>query len=129
LVFSLRPALPGALGVIEVDLRTSLDGEADVLGHLLAVVPGDGAPKLSWKGQDPLGHGIVHRLRAMTVRELEKDDVAAVALDEGPKGRHLLAEDQVVLSLAATARSFTSAGHSEIITMLRSWSWPTLPLV
>ena len=28
-----------------------------------------------------------------------------------------------------TARSSTSAGRSEIITMFFSWPWPTLPLV
>ena len=87
------PALPWTLGIAEVDLHTRLDGEADVLGHFLSLIPGDGASQLGREGQDALGHGLAHRLGTVAIGELEQHDVAAVALDEGPDRGHLLAED------------------------------------
>jgi hypothetical protein len=39
-------ALPGAARVAEIDLHARVDGELGVLGHLLAVIPGEGAAQL-----------------------------------------------------------------------------------
>ncbi len=50
-MFSLLPRCHGLLRVTEVDLHTGVDGELDVLGHLLALVPGDRPAKLGRQGQ------------------------------------------------------------------------------
>ena len=96
-MFSLLPRCHGLLGSQKVDLHTGLDGAADVLGHLLALISGYGTAELGRQGQDALGHHLAHFLGAVTVGELEQDDVAAVAFDEGADRGHLLAEDQVAL--------------------------------
>ena len=36
-------ALPGGMGVAEVDRDAGGDGEVGVVGHFLALIPGDGA--------------------------------------------------------------------------------------
>ena len=68
-VFSLDPRCQGLLRS-QVDPHTGLDGERHVLGHLLALVPGDGTPELSRQCQDPLGHSFADWLGPMSVGEL-----------------------------------------------------------
>src|SRR4051794_38014424 len=41
-----RAALPGAVRVAEVDLKTSLDPQAGVLAHLCPLIPGQRLPQL-----------------------------------------------------------------------------------
>ena len=94
-MFSLLPRCHGLLGSQKVDLHTGLDGAADVLGHLLALISGYGTAELGRQGQDALGHHLAHLFGTVTVRKLEQDDVAAVAFDEGADGGQLLAEDEV----------------------------------
>jgi hypothetical protein len=50
-------AMPGTVGIAEIDLDTSVDRESDVLAHLLAAVPGEAPAKLLGQAQDPLGTG------------------------------------------------------------------------
>ena len=55
-MFSLLPRLPWALRITEVDLDTGVDGELDVFGHFLALIPGDRSLQLGRQGQDAFGH-------------------------------------------------------------------------
>ena len=55
--------LPRAVGVAEVDLDAGVDGEACVLGHLLAAIPGEGTPQLRGKLQDLGGESGAHVFR------------------------------------------------------------------
>jgi hypothetical protein len=73
---------------------------------------------LSRQGQDALRHGLADHLGAVAVGELEENEVAAVALDEGPDGLNLLAEDQVALPMT---RDGTVCENTP-------WSSPLLPL-
>src|SRR5215210_1204094 len=41
-----RAALPGAVGIAEVDLETSVDPQAGVLAHLCPLIPGQRLPQL-----------------------------------------------------------------------------------
>src|SRR5215207_8302138 len=51
-------ALPGRVRVAEVDRDPGVDLELDVLGHLRALVPGQGLAQLGWQGTE-LGHDCV----------------------------------------------------------------------
>ena len=90
-----RSALPRSLGIADVDLHTGVDRELDVLGHLLALVPGDRTANLDWERADALGHRIAHGLGAMAVRQLHEHQITTLAFDEGADGGQLLAEDEV----------------------------------
>jgi hypothetical protein len=48
-------ALPGAARVAEIDLDTGVDGELQMLGHLLAVIPGQRAAQLLGQLEDSSG--------------------------------------------------------------------------
>src|SRR5262249_28067225 len=59
------PALPGALGIAEVDVQTGCDLEVGVPGHLHAAVPGERTTELGGKTRDRRDDGIAHGLRAV----------------------------------------------------------------
>jgi hypothetical protein len=44
---------PGTARIAEVDRDTGVDGEPDVLGHLVAAVPGERPTELLGEGEDP----------------------------------------------------------------------------
>ncbi len=71
-----RTALPGTVGVTEVDLDTGVDGEIDVAVHLLALVPGDGPEQLLGQFVDGSAHSGIHLSREATVREVKEHHVA-----------------------------------------------------
>src|SRR3954469_2984570 len=47
-----RAALPGAVGIAEVDLETSVDPQAGVLAHLCPLIPGQRLSELLRQGRD-----------------------------------------------------------------------------
>ena len=90
-----------AVRVAEVDLHAGVDGEPDVLSHLLATVPGERPAELlgeretrsasasrTCSGVRPRGQG-------------DEQDVAGLTLDEGADRRAVgLADDEVALPVA-----------------------------
>lgn len=57
-------ALPGAVGVAEVDFAVCGDAELGVLGHLGALVPGEGLEQVGWEVLGHLDQGVTdsHRV-------------------------------------------------------------------
>src|SRR3954447_26874424 len=60
-----RAALPGAVGIAEVDLKTSVDPQAGVLAHLRSLIPGQRLPQLLGPGGDRARDGVAHDLGPM----------------------------------------------------------------
>src|SRR3954447_7700776 len=61
----IRAALPGAVGIAEVDLKTGVDPQASVLAHLRPLIPGQRLPQLLGQGGDRARDGVAHRLSPM----------------------------------------------------------------
>src|SRR3954470_20554552 len=59
-------ALPGAVGIAEVDLDACVDLQARVLGHLGSWVPGQRPSQLLRQGDDRARKGVANRLGAMS---------------------------------------------------------------
>jgi hypothetical protein len=112
-------ALPGTLGIAEVDLHAGFDGELDVFGHLFALVPGDRSAQLRGQRQDPFGHRGADCGCAVTVGEFEQDHVALCRSTSVPIEVIFFRKIRSPSQWPGTARSATSAGRSEIITMSR----------
>ena len=93
-------ALPGAAWVAEIDLDTGVDGELQVFGHLLAVIPGEGAAQLLRQSEDGGGQCRPHALGGEPVREWEQEHIAAVALHQGSHCARPPAEHQVAFPVA-----------------------------
>src|SRR5450759_4404579 len=92
--------LPRAVRVAEVDGDAGLDREGEVLGHLLATVPGERATELPGQGRDPLGEGIPDRGGGTTGGQGRKEEIAGPALDEGGDRRAAAGSDEeIALSL------------------------------
>ncbi len=76
LVFSFVPALPRTAGVAEEDVQPRVDTQLSVLGHLRALVPGQGPTKLIRERSDrrcdriPYGFGAMPR-KSQTVLDPE----------------------------------------------------------
>src|SRR6516225_5742948 len=74
-------ALPRAVWIAEIDLHVGSDGEALVVGHLLAAIPGQGAAQLlrqfAHMFRERADHGC-----GVPARDLEKHHKAGMALDE-----------------------------------------------
>src|SRR3954452_5816496 len=61
----IRAALPGAVGIADVDLATSVDPQAGVLAHLCPLIPSQRLPQLLGQGGDRARDGVAHRLGPM----------------------------------------------------------------
>src|SRR4051794_41009977 len=60
-----RAALPGAVGIAEVDLHASIDPQLRVLAQLRSLIPGQRASQLFGQGGDRARDGVAHRLSPM----------------------------------------------------------------
>src|SRR5215204_6248128 len=60
-----RAALPGAMRIAEVDLKTGVDPQAGVLAHLGPLIPGQRLPQLLGQRGDRARDGVAHRLGPM----------------------------------------------------------------
>src|SRR5215204_2259017 len=104
-------ALPGALRVAEVDGQPGVDAQLRVLGHLGALVPGQRATKLFWKGRDrgrdrvadglgpvPGQRGTVMdpgMAMALHAGQVQQHREAGAALDQRPDRRAAQPEDEI----------------------------------
>ena len=96
-------ALPGAVGVTEVDVEVGIDSQLGVLGHLRALVPGQRAAQLLGQRGDRRGDGVAHGLGAVPGQgraildsghlavaghggQVQQHREAGAALDEGADG-------------------------------------------
>ena len=115
-------ALPGGVGVGEVDLDTGGDGEAGVAGHLLAAVPGQGLHRPPGPGQRG-GQARQRSLRGGLVGQVERGEVAAGAFDHGADrgGGAGRADDQVAFVVARDQPALDLAGRSPIGTAPTIW--------
>jgi hypothetical protein len=96
-----RAALPWRVGVAEVDRDSGGGGQGQVAGHLASLVPGDAACELRGEGGDGVSHGLLDGERAVIVRQVEEEQVAGHALDEGPDGACVVpADDEVPFPVA-----------------------------
>src|SRR5664280_479756 len=94
-------ALPGRVWVAEVDGDVGGDGEGRVVGHLGALVPGDGAPELFRQGLDGRAHRHVDGLSGTVAVEVEEEQEPACPLHERPHGGvTAFAQDDVALPVA-----------------------------
>src|SRR3954452_12270868 len=113
----IRAALPGAVGIAEVDLETSVDAQEGVLAHLGPLSPGHRLPQWLGQGGDRAGDGVAHRLGAMPGerrpvlgahaaamarhgRQVKQDREPRRALHQGADGGTAQAEDEVLLPVA-----------------------------
>src|SRR5258708_21240245 len=81
------PALPGTVRIAEVHNHVRVRAEANVVGHLFALIPGERPPQLG--GQ--LGHlarqGRAHILGGASVRQVKKHDIPAGPLPQSAECR------------------------------------------
>ena len=76
-------ALPRLVWIAEVDLDAGGDRELRVVGHLLALVPGDAAAQLRRQRADRLPHRLFHAGGVAPVRQVQQHHVAGGPLDQG----------------------------------------------
>src|SRR5689334_1418348 len=99
-------ALPGRMGVGEVDRDAGGDGELGVVGHFFALVPGQGAAQRLGEGGDVRGERGGDGLGGVAVGQGDDQAVAGGALGEGDhRGLVRGADDQV---------AFPVAGHGPV---------------
>src|SRR5437879_9843078 len=91
--------LPGALWVTKVDLDAGIDGEANVLFHLPALVPSQRATQILGQGQDLLGQADAGALGVDAGGQLEEHYKASAPLDQGADGSGRGAEQKVALPM------------------------------
>ena len=96
-MFSLRPSLPRASGIAEVDLDAGLDAEPPVLCHLLALVPGQRAAKLGGQRRDARLERLADRLGVGSLGQRDELAIAGLALDQGRDRRVAGSHQQVAL--------------------------------
>ena len=96
LVFSLHPRCHGP-GVTEVDLDTGLLGEPDVLGHLVALVPGQGPGQRRREGGDLRRQRVGDQIRLVAAGQRDQHHEPGRAFHQRGDRGHAFAEDQVAL--------------------------------
>ena len=104
-------ALPGRVGIAEVGLAARSEGEAGVLGHLDALVPGEGRHQ---GGRESVGHldQCVGHGGGVTAGDPLDHGVAGGAFVEGHQGRGVaLADDEV---------SFPVSGNCPVLDLGRA---------
>ena len=108
-------AATATLGVAEVDLDTGVLGEPDVLGHLVALVPGQGPGQRRGQGGDLRGQRVGDQVGFVAVgsatsitNRVERSTSVATGLIRLPKTRS-------PSQCPGTARSAASAGRSEML--------------
>jgi len=74
-VFSLDPALPGAVRVAEIHRDVGVDGEPSVLGHLLTLIPGQRPAQMRRESQHRPGQGIPNRFGGVIGRQVQQHHV------------------------------------------------------
>jgi hypothetical protein len=75
-------------------------GEPDVVGHLLALVPGQRATKLGRQLGDLARQRRAHVLGGAAVRQVQQDDIAARPLHQRPDRRaSALADQEIALPM------------------------------
>src|SRR5215211_7505177 len=94
-----------------------------MLGHLAAMVPGEGAAQLLRKPSDGRGQGRAHALSGEPVREWEQQPIAAVTLDQGSHRAGSLAEHQRITGSEGEARA-TSRRSAPATTAGPAWPPP-----
>ena len=107
-----RPSLPGRVWITEVDLDAGGDRELSVARHLLALVPGDGRGQLPRQGGDGRLHGRLDLDGPLAVGEVEQEQVASRALDEGADGAATSCSHHEVSLPVARDRSILDLGWS-----------------
>lgn len=79
-------ALPRASGIAEVDGTAGVDDRADVLGHLLALVPGEGASELIGQCGQRFSEGVPSIGSTAAGREVQEEHKVTVPCDDHTAG-------------------------------------------
>src|SRR5262249_49289071 len=85
----------GTVRVAEVDLYTAVDGEARVIRHLFALIPGQRTLELCRQGVDVFGERVSDLVSAVSVRQRDQHHEAGRALHQGGHRVHALAHQQI----------------------------------
>ncbi len=85
-----------APGTIDEDYT----GEAKVLLHLAALIPGERASQLLWQRSDRSGERVSDRLRRLAIGERDELAEAGGPLDQGRDAGRLFAQQEVPLPVA-----------------------------
>ena len=78
--------LPGAVGIGEVDLDVGGEGESGVVGHLRALIPGDGGVHGPGQGVDHALEGVGDGAGAVVVRQTGDQHEPAATLHQSDQG-------------------------------------------
>ncbi len=105
-------ALPGRLGIAEVDLDSGRDGEPLMLGHLMTQIPSQRLGQPVRQGAHRCGQCIGDRIGlVVTVGQRDEHQEPGGSLHQGGDRAHVLAEDQV---------AFPVSGHRPVLGLC----WP-----
>ncbi len=96
-MFSLVPRCHGLRGSQKYTATPGVDAEADVLGHLLAVVPSERAPQLGWKRSDVHAELVDNVFGPSALGKADQHQEAGLAFDEGGDLAVPTANQQVAL--------------------------------
>jgi hypothetical protein len=87
--------------IAEKDVHLRVDGEPNVLGHFLALVPGQAAPKISGKANELSRKRLAYFLCRTPLGQVDENHVATGPLHQGSNGGEAaLANDQVAFPVA-----------------------------
>ena len=96
-----RPALPRVMRIGEVDVEVEVGGELGVTGHLVSLVPGEGAAQLGRHAQEERAQAGAHAVSVGAARELAEHAHPRRPLHEGHHRRRVaFADDEVALPVA-----------------------------
>src|SRR5471032_481940 len=101
-----RSALPGTLGIAEVNLDIGGQREALVIRHLLAAIPGERPVELVWQLLGVLDERIDDRF-CVLARNLRKHHVARVTLNQRRDLAVLAAEQQITFPVTGHGTVFS----------------------
>jgi hypothetical protein len=92
-----------------------------VVGHLLALVPGDTSSQFVGQCADRLPHGLFDTDGVAAVGKVQQEHIPGGPRDErADRGAAITADEEIALPVTGTARSTASAGRSLSMIISRS---------
>jgi hypothetical protein len=85
-----------------------------VVGHLLALIPGDAASQLSGQRADRLPHGLLDQVRVPPGGQVQQHNEPGAAFDQGADGGLQIAADEQI--------PFPMAGHGPVLRLGRTFA-------
>jgi hypothetical protein len=101
-----------------MDLDTRVNRELQVLGHLLAVIPGQRAAQLLGQLEDSGGQCRAHALGGEPLRQREQPHIAAAAFHQGPHRAGPPAKHQIAFPMPGHRPGRPTRGVAQLPTSL-----------